>query len=112
MLDGVAAGDDGVLLPLAAIDVAAGLVAEAMGLVDQRLQHRHRIGQNVLGLAGRAERIGAGREQLDPIGAVLDVLADRGARFFDRAHHDARQRVLRSAGGKSVAPHTMPRPDT
>ena len=48
VLDGVAAGDDGVLLPLAAVDVAAGLLAEAMRLVDQRLQHRHRIGQHVL----------------------------------------------------------------
>ena len=52
MLDGVAAGDDGVLLPLAAEDVAGRLLAEAMRLVDQRLQDRQRIGHLVLRLAG------------------------------------------------------------
>ena len=37
VLDGVAAGDDGVLLPLPAVDVAASFVTEAMRFVDQSL---------------------------------------------------------------------------
>ena len=112
MLDGVAAGDDGVLLPFAAVDVAAGLMAEPMRFVDQRLQDRHRIGHLVLGLAGGGEGVGARREQLDPIRAVLDLLAHGGARFFDRANDGAGQwiRPERRVGG--LSPQTMPRPDT
>src|SRR6266567_1706769 len=51
VLDGVAAGDDGILLPLAAINMARGLLAEPMGLIDQRLQDRYGIGQDVFRLA-------------------------------------------------------------
>ena len=53
VFDGVAAGDDGVFLALAAIDVAARLFAETMRLVNQRLQDRQRIGHLILVLAGR-----------------------------------------------------------
>ena len=62
MLDGVAAGGDGVLEPLAAEVVAAGLPAESMRLVYERLQDRQRIRQDVLRLAGGGERVAAGRD--------------------------------------------------
>jgi hypothetical protein len=86
MLNRVAARDDGILLSFAAVDVAAGLVAEPVGLVDHGGQHRHRIGHFILVLAVCGEGIAAGRKQLDPIGAVLDVLAHRFAPFLDRVH--------------------------
>ena len=38
MFDGVAAGDDGIFLAFAAIDMAARLLAETMRLVNQRLE--------------------------------------------------------------------------
>ena len=95
MLDRVAAGDDGIFLAFATIDMAARLLAEAMRLVDQRLKNRKRIGDLVLNLPGRREGVRARREQFDPIGAACDLLAHRRARVFNRANHRAGQRVLR-----------------
>ena len=110
MLDGVAAGDDRVALSFAAVHVAARLVAEAMRLVDERLQHGQRIGHLVLHLAVRREGIVAGGEELDPVGAVLDLLADRRAGVVHRSHDRAGQRIGR-LGGWRGAPHDTERGD-
>ena len=56
----------------------------------------HRVGERVLVLARGGERVAARREQLDPVGAALDVLADGRARFLRRAHHRAGQWILRT----------------
>jgi hypothetical protein len=75
MFDRVAAGNDGIALPLAAVDVTTGLASEPVRLVDQRLQNGQRIRDGVRGAPSRLKRVGAGREQLDPVRAVSDLLA-------------------------------------
>src|SRR5262249_41298710 len=104
MLDGVAAGRDGVLQSLATEHVAARLLAEAMGLVDRRLQHIQRIGRHIVDVAGRRERIGAAGEQLDPIRSALSVLAYGRAAFLSIADPVACQRIDWNVGCNSRAP--------
>src|SRR6185503_2794402 len=101
-----AAGYDGVLLPLPAIHVAAGLLAQTMRLVNQRAQHRQRIGYDVLILAVGREGVRARRVQLDPVRTMSDLRAHSGARVFDRSNYGAGERVvgLRGVGGL-VSPH-------
>ena len=77
------------LLPLAPIDVAACLLAEAMRLVNQRLHYGQRIGDLVLVLARGSERVPSRGVQLDPIRTVSDLLAHGRARFLHRANHRA-----------------------
>lgn len=79
MLDGVAAGGDRVLEPVAAKVVAAGLVAEPMRFVNQGLQNGQGIGQDVLSLSGGPKRIPASWKQLDPIRAFGNLIANGGA---------------------------------
>ena len=104
MLDGVAAGRDGVLQALAAKDMAACLLAETMGFIDQRLQDRQRIGRHIVDVAGRREGIGPTRKQLDPIDAALDVLAHRRAALFGRGDAHAGQWVHRDSGRNCGSP--------
>ncbi len=75
--------------------MARGLLAEPMGLIDQRLQDRHGIGQDVFRLAIGREGIGAGREELDPVRAMFDLIANRGARFLDIVNDGVRNGVHR-----------------
>ena len=77
MFDGVAAGHDGVSLAFAAVDVTSGFFPKAMRLVDDGLQHRQRVGNLIDVLALGREGIAARREQLDPIRAMLNLVANR-----------------------------------
>ena len=95
VLDRVAACGDRVLLPLAAEDVARRLLVEAMGFIDQRLQHRQRIGHDVAHLARRRERIGTRRIELDPIRALADLIAHRRACLIGRRHDRGGERIVR-----------------
>ena len=110
VLDGVAAGGDRVLQPFAAEVVAAGLVAEAMRLVNQRLQDRQRIGRHVLRLARGREGVPSGRDSL--IQSAPRPICSRTA-----ARASSTERTTAAASGftgalDGVAPHTMPRVDT
>ncbi len=89
VLDGVAAGDDGVSFAVAAVNVTGRFFAEAVSLVDQRLQDGHGISGRVLNVAGGGEGVGAGGIELDPVGAMIDLVADGGAGFGNRADHGA-----------------------
>ena len=100
MLDGVAAGKNCVFLTIPSEDMAAGLVAEPMRLVNQRLEDRHRIRGDVLRFAGRRERIGAAGKQLDPIGAALDLFLYGGARLVGRPDDLPFERVFRCGRGR------------
>ena len=112
MLDGVAAGDDGVLLPVAAEDVASRLFTEAMRLVDHAPGGRAADTSDVLRLSRGAEGVRAGRKQLDPVRAVLDLLAYRGSAFVSGAMTAAGQRVRQRRRIGGLAPQTIPRVDT
>ena len=94
VLDGVAARRDRILQPLAAEYVTRGLVAEAVRLLDQCLKHRQRVRRDVLRRAVRLERVRAAGEQLDPVGAVLDLVAHRGARLVGVVHDRRAERIL------------------
>ncbi len=96
MFDGVAAGSNRELQTVAAERVARRLPVETMGFVDDRLQHRQRIHQHVLGLACRTKRVGTGREQLDPVDALGNLLAHGGAPFVSGANHLVVERILRA----------------
>ena len=69
-----------------------------MRFINQRLQDGHRIGHFVLRLAGGRERIGPRREELDPIRAMLDLLAHGCARVLHRTDHRAGQGIVRRGG--------------
>src|SRR5262249_15407070 len=96
MLNGVAAGDDGILQSLAAVRVATGFLAQTVGLVDRCGQYRQRISYFVQVLTCRAERVRAGWIQLDPVRVMRNLIADAGARSFGRVDDRGGQRVFRS----------------
>ena len=113
VLDGVAAGSDAVLQTLATEGVAGRLLARAMGLVHQRLQHGQRIRQDVLRFASGVEGIAAGRIELDPVHAPVDVLAHGRARFLGRANDDAGERIRLGRRVRRLRrPTRFPRPAT
>ncbi len=95
MLDGVAPGNDRIPLPLAPQDVASGLFAQMVGLVNQGLQHGQRVCHFVLDLTGCGKGVVSRREQLDPIRAPSDLFANLCARFLHCVNRCAREWIGR-----------------
>src|ERR1700681_1748254 len=76
--------------------MAAGLLAQTMGLVNKRFQYGLGISQFVLVFTIRAERVRTGRVQLDPIRTMRNLVAYGCARFLFVTHHGTRQGVFRN----------------